>query len=234
MTGLGVDTPELEALFDRVSADCAPARAANDGVDRAADDVMVRIGKMTRTLHDSLRGLGYDKVLASAAESMPDARDRLTYVANMTEKAAERALNAIELAKPIQEKLAAGAAALSSRWDRVLAADPGVEEFKALVAQTREYLRAVPEDTRATNAQLTEVMLAQDFQDLTGQVINRITDVVHALESQLVALLLEKAAPGKREHASGLLNGPVIDGAGRTDVVTGQRQVDDLLESLGF
>ncbi len=173
-------------------------------------------------------------MLESSAAAIPDARDRLAYVATMTEQAAQRVLNASEAAKPIQEELAMHADALSARWDKLLATDPGVEDFKTLVGATRDYLREVPGRTRATNAQLTEIMLAQDFQDLTGQVIKKITDVVHALEHQLLNLLVENAPPEKLQMAGELLNGPVVNGHARTDVVTSQQQVDELLESLGF
>ena len=232
------DSPDLESLFDSIvaanSATAAPAAGDTASADAGADEVITRIGKLTRTLHDGLRELGYDKMIESAASAIPDTRDRLSYVATMTEKAAQRALNASEVAKPIQDELAAGAGALSTRWDALFATDPGVEEFKALVGATREYLRKVPEQTRATNAQLTEIMLAQDFQDLTGQVIKKITDVVHKLESQLLKLLVENAPPEKVHVAGDMLNGPVVNGHLRDDVVTNQQQVDDLLESLGF
>jgi chemotaxis protein CheZ len=101
--------------------------------------------------------------------------------------------------------------------------------------QTRGFLNDVPDQARATNAQLMEIMMAQDFQDLTGQVIRKIIEVTKTMEQQLVVLLLESAPPRvKAEFDAGLLNGPVIDPAGRTDVVTSQDQVDDLLASLGF
>jgi chemotaxis protein CheZ len=235
---LNADTSDLESLFDSiVAANTAPAVcAAEDAAlaDAGADEVITRIGKLTRTLHDGLRELGYDKKLSSAAAAIPDARDRLSYVATMTEQAAQRVLNASDVAKPIQDQLAADAGALGTRWDALFATDPGVEEFKALVGATREYLRQVPERTRATNAQLTEIMLAQEFQDLTGQVIKKITDVVHALESQLLTLLVDTAPPEKAQSAGEMLNGPVINGHARNDVVTSQKQVDELLESLGF
>ena len=90
-------------------------------------------------------------------------------------------------------------------------------------------------DSRATNTQLTEIMMAQDFQDLTGQVIKRVIDLAQRLESQLLEVLIESMPPErKNESASGLLNGPVINADGRDDVVSSQEQVDDLLESLGF
>lgn len=237
MSAATADTPDLESLFDSiVAANAAPAPAAEAAnADGGADvDVVTRIGKLTRSLHDGLRELGYDKMLESAASEIPDTRNRLAYVATMTEKAAQRVLGASETAKPLQDKLAANAEALSARWDALFATDPGVEEFKALVGQTREYLGRVPEHARATNAHLTEIMLAQDFQDLTGQVIKKISDVVHKLESQLLTLLLENAPPEKVQGAGEMLNGPVINGQMRTDVMTSQKQVDELLESLGF
>jgi chemotaxis protein CheZ len=232
------DGADLESLFDSIvaanSAPAAPAANSATRIDDGADPVLTRVGKLTRSLHDGLRELGYDKLLETAAAAIPDTRDRLSYVATMTEKAAQRALNASEAAKPIQDELATGACALAARWDGLFASDPGVEEFKALVAATRDYLRLVPERTRATNAQLTEIMLAQDFQDLTGQVIKKITDVVHKVESQLVALLVENSPPEKLQGASEKLAGPVVNANGRADVVTSQKQVDELLESLGF
>ena len=83
--------------------------------------------------------------------------------------------------------------------------------------------------------QALEIIMAQDFQDLTGQVIKKVVEMVQGLETQLLGLLLE-AMPEQRkaEAPEGLLNGPVISSAGRGDVVTSQAQVDDLLESLGF
>ncbi len=231
------DSDDLESLFDSiVAANAAPAPSDAEVAsnDNGADEVITRVGKLTRTLHEGLRALGYDKMLESSAAAIPDARDRLSYVATMTEQAAQRALNASEAAKPLQAALAANADALTVRWDKLFAADPGVDEFKALVGATRDYLREVPERTRATNAQLNEIMLAQDFQDLTGQVIKKITDVVHTLEIQLLNLLVDNAPPEKVHMAGEMLNGPVINGHARTDVVTSQQQVDELLESLGF
>jgi chemotaxis protein CheZ len=231
------DTPDLESLFDSiVAANAAPAAATATAahVEDSAGELVARVGRLTRTLHDSLRELGYDKALASAASAIPDARDRLTYVAAMTEQAAQRVLTASEAAKPLQEALAAGADALAKRWDELLAGDPGVDEFKALVGATRDYLRETPAHARKTSAHLTEIILAQDFQDLTGQVIKKITDVAHSLERQLLDLLVDNAPPAKVQAASGVLHGPVINGHVQCDAVTSQQQVDELLESLGF
>ena len=105
-----------------------------------------------------------------------------------------------------------------------------------LVSDTRSYLKEVPEHTSFTNAQLMEIMMAQDFQDLTGQVIKRMMTVVQEIENQLLMVLMEnipeQQARAKRENDS-LLNGPQLDTNG-VGVVASQEQVDDLLDSLGF
>ena len=217
----------------------AAAAAAGEIDGKIEGSVICRVGQLTRALHDNLRELGYDKRLEKAASEVPDAQDRLAYVVVMTEQAAERSLNATEIAKPIQDELAADAANLSGLWKQVMdtqgSGPPDTEAFKTLVAQTRNYLADVPNRTHATNAQLLDIMMAQDFQDLTGQVIKKITQVVQFLEHELVQLLVDNVPADKWGEASGvLLNGPVVNPEGRSDVVTNQNQVDDLLASLGF
>jgi chemotaxis protein CheZ len=129
-----------------------------------------------------------------------------------------------------------GARALGQRWDKVFANEIGVEEFKLLAVETRAYLNEqLPKKTRDTHAQLTEIMMAQDFQDLTGQVIKKVVALAQELESGLMNVLIEVVPETKRtEEVASLMNGPVINAEGRTDVVVNQEQVDDLLDSLGF
>ena len=234
------DSDELQALFDSVAQAPPAARAAAvaASADGSAREEVVfnRLGQLARQLHDSLRELGVDKMLAETAQQViPDARQRLAYIAQMTEQAASRVLNAADIAKPIQDELMARSEALSGRWDRMFANQLSVEEFKILAADTRKYFGEAPAKLKITNEQLMEIMMAQDFQDLTGQVIKKVVDVVQGMETQLLGLLIE-AIPEQRkaEAPEGLLNGPVIGSAGQGDVVTSQGQVDDLLASLGF
>ena len=163
--------------------------------EHSPSDIIARIGSLTRMLRDSLRELGLDQAIAEAAEAIPDARDRLDYVVQMTAQAAERALNSVEASQPHQDAMEKGA-----------------------------------------KAQLLDIMMAQDFQDLTGQVIKRMMDVIQEIERQLLMVLLENipepAARPKRENES-LLNGPQLD-TSKAGVVASQDQVDDLLDSLGF
>jgi len=215
------------------SAPAANAVIAGSEVD--SSKVINHIGQMARTLHDALRELGLNKQIERAASTIPDARDRLNYVATLTQQAAERVLNATEAAQPVVEKMEVESHRLAGQWQMLFDKKLDVEQFKNLVMQTHAFLYEVPRQTKVTNAYLMEIMMAQDFQDLTGQVIKKIIEVTQNMEQQLLALLVENApASVKAELNTGLLNGPVIKPHGRTDVVSSQDQVDDLLESLGF
>jgi chemotaxis protein CheZ len=238
VTQLG-DSDELQALFDSVAADVpAPAAASEESADWPQQEaVFNRIGHMARTLHDTLGNLGYDKLLAKTVNALPDAQDRLAYVANLTEQAACRVLNATDIASPLVDQIETSSKALGAQWDKVFANQMSPEEFKRLAAETRAFLNEqLPQKTQLTHAQLTEIMMAQDFQDLTGQVIKKIVGLAQELESSLMSVLIEVLPETRRteEVEKSLMNGPVVNAEGRTDVVVNQEQVDELLDSLGF
>ena len=238
------DSDDLQALFDSVAAETVAAQepvvapATAPGVEEWSkqEAVFNRIGHMARTLHDTLRQLGYDKLLEQTVSALPDAKDRLAYVANLTEQAACRVLNATDIACPLVDDIENASVALGERWDKVFANQSSVAEFKQLAEETRAYLKdQVPAKTRATHAQLTEIMMAQDFQDLTGQVIKKVVVLAQELETGLMAALIDVLPETKRTgEVESLMNGPVINAEGRSDVVVNQEQVDDLLDSLGF
>lgn len=247
------DSDELQALFDSVSSSSpeqqaqgsAPAESVNIKEAVAASSQMSseerhqqafeRIGQLTRLLHDTIRQLGYDRMLEETAERLPDARQRLSYISQMTEQAASRVLNATDIAKPIQDKVEEQAARLSERWDLLYSKKLSVEEFKSLAGETRAFISQSAADSKIVNEQLLEIMMAQDFQDLTGQVIKKIADMAAKMENGLLKVLIDIMPENKRVAAEdGLLNGPVVSSEGREDVVTSQEQVDDLLDSLGF
>jgi chemotaxis protein CheZ len=210
----------------------------HSGETSSHEEVLSRIGHMTRSLHDSLRGLGLDKLIEKAASDIPDARDRLDYVARLSEQAAKRTLDATDAASPLQDGIDESAADLSRAWQTMLAAPQGTADeadWRALAARTVASLDASRAAAAATKAHLMDIMMAQDFQDLTGQVIKRITGIAQSLEQQLVHLLVDFApAEIKRELDNGLLNGPQINPEGKSEVVADQGDVDDLLDSLGF
>ncbi len=239
------DSDDLQALFDSVVehvTEAAPPVASatvlsgEDFGDAATQEaVFNRIGHLARKLHDSMRELGYDKALEETARSIPDAQERLQYIAKMTEQAAAKVLNACDIANPVQDLMAQRVQLLNAQWEKMFTNQLSVDEFKQLAAASRTFFLEAPAQLATTKAQLNEIMLAQDFQDLTGQVIKRVVEMVQNIEGQLLQVLIEVMPEEKKAAApEGLMNGPVINAAGRNDVLTNQAQVDDLLESLGF
>lgn len=207
--------------------------------DSKNEELLTRVGQMTRSLHDSLRGLGLDKLLEKAAGDIPDARDRLTYVAEMSERAAERVLNATEVAIPLQEKMDADAKNLSVEieqlFDQLPNGSASSEQYQAILKKNLAFLKMASSHSMESKAQLMEIMMAQDFQDLTGQVVKKITELSQNIEHQLVQLLVDYSPEQiKRPAHDSLLNGPQIKLNGHVEIMSDQEQVDDLLESLGF
>ena len=199
------------------------------------EEVLSRIGHMTRALHESLRGLGLDKLIEKAASDIPDARDRLDYVARLSEQAAKRVLDATDAAGPVQDAIETRSGELAGAWQSLLDKGASEEEWRALAQRTIAGLDESRQGAVATRSQLMDIMMAQDFQDLTGQVIGRITGIAQNLEKQLVQVLIDFAPSEiRREIDNGLLNGPQINPEGKSEVVADQGQVDDLLDSLGF
>ena len=202
------------------------------------DEVLSRVGHMTRALHENLRGLGLDKLIEKAASDIPDARGRLDYVARLSEDAAKRVLDATDAANPLQDGIDSSAGDLSGAWQALLASESATgmtPELRALAERTVAGLDASRAAAGATKGHLMDIMMAQDFQDLTGQVIKRITGIAQNLEQQLVQVLVDFApAEVRRELDNGLMNGPQINPEGNSEVVGDQAQVDDLLDSLGF
>ena len=200
----------------------------NEQSDPNQDELIARIGQLTRSLRQSIRELGLDKAVQNAAQAIPDARDRLRYVATMTEQAAVRVLNAVEVAQPIQHDLRTRAQALLNRRQ-----SPGGQEQAELEQETRQFLAQVATQSQVTNMHLAEIMMAQGFQDLTGQVIHRMITLIGSIEEELLQVLVDHLPAEGRRDAGGLVNGPQIDPDG-ADVMSSQDQVDDLLSSMGF
>lgn len=217
----------------------ALARVAGTGARAGATDaplptdVFGHVGQLTRQLHDTLRELGHDRKLAEVADSIPDARDRLSYVARLTEDAANKVLAATERAQPLQDSVISTSTALSARWDAVFASGSDAEAFRTLAEDTRAYLLTSRTAATTTRDELRAIMMAQDFQDLTGQVMKKMTELTARLEQQLLTVLIEYA-PAEKIAASDPLQGPAFNVRTMTESMGSQVEVDALLESLGF
>ncbi|MDP1900687.1 MAG: protein phosphatase CheZ [Rubrivivax sp.] len=191
-------------------------------------EVFQQIGSITRLLHDTMQQLGVMPRLQMAAQGLPDARSRLSYIAHKTAEAAHKVLNSVDEAKTDHAAITAATRAMAG----AIVADPVRAVASGAVLN---FVRDVEQRTARIDGHLTDIMLAQDFHDLTGQVVAKVVTLANDLEDSLVQLLLSVVPPDQREKVDpGVLHGPVVDAEGRTDVVTNQGEVDDLLASLGF
>jgi chemotaxis protein CheZ len=201
----------------------------------SAIPVFERLGMIVRALHDTLAELGADGVLESAASEFPSARERLVHIANLTENAANIVLLKVEENIPVQEQLRRDAATLEQSWGE--AANDGANETAGnrqaeLVATTRQFLVQVQSGCGGTRLALSDIMMAQDFQDLTGQLIKKVVTLMERTENDLLKLLIDAAPPGTvvQVHRVEETAGPGAPGSKSLD----QSSVDDLLAELGF
>ncbi|MFN0184120.1 MAG: protein phosphatase CheZ [Aquabacterium sp.] len=193
-----------------------------------SNEVFIQLGTITRLLHDTLQQLGVMPKLQSAADGLPDARSRLSYIATKTEAAADKVLTSVDQAKLEHAHI--------TERTRLLAEQLVTDPVRAVASgAVMNFVGEVESRTAAIDAHLTDIMLAQDFHDLTGQVVAKVVTLAHDLEDSLVKLLVQVLPPEQREKVDAtILNGPVVNPEGRTDVVADQGEVDDLLASLGF
>lgn len=213
-------------------------------------ELFAEVGKLTRQLHDSLNTFNIDsRIVDLANEDIPDAQSRLNYVIETTEEAANRTMDAVESSMPIAEKMKTGIEGVLPGWKKLMNRQLELGEFKTLCHDLDKFLEEVNDDSSKLNELLTEILMAQGYQDLTGQVIRRVITLVKEVEDSLVNMLtvfgepeaelrkvVEGAESSKATKAkpSEEAEGPIIDAAERDDVVQGQDDVDDLLSSLGF
>ncbi len=191
-------------------------------------EVFQQLGTITRVLHDTMQQLGVMPKLQVATDGLPDARSRLSYIATKTAAAAEKVLNSVDQAKAEH----AGINKATHDIAAAIQADP----VRAVASGAlMNFVKDVESRTERIDNHLTDIMLAQDFHDLTGQVVAKVVTLANDLEDSLVKLLVQVVPPEQREKVDpNILQGPVVNPEGRTDVVTNQGEVDDLLASLGF
>ncbi|MFY8043637.1 MAG: protein phosphatase CheZ [Rhodoferax sp.] len=199
----------------------------------STSEVHLQLGALTRQLHDSLNGLGLAEKVKDWAGELPDAKSRLSYIARLTGQAAEKVLNHVDQAKAQHDHIAEE----TRRIGALIVKDPVAAVAKGHVMN---FITDVEQSSQKVDSHLTEIMMAQDFHDLTGQVIAKVVTLAATIEEQLVLLLLQtapadaKLAAGSAQAYTPALAGPVVDGQAYQEVVTDQSQVDDLLASLGF
>jgi chemotaxis protein CheZ len=235
---------DLEALFDQMAAQ--PAAAIQTGAppqapaDAGAADaelidsntnkpIFERLGGVVRVLHDSMRELGYDRSLADVTSQITDAQGRLEYIATLTEQAANKVLNATDEGMPAQDELAKKAKNIEDRWTNLFSGQMSIDAFKVLTKDSQNFAKEAIVSTEEEKARLLSIMMSQDFQDLTGQLIKKVVAITSAVERELAQILIDNAPANTREKSVELMSGPSVPASALE-----QDDVDNLLDSLGF
>lgn len=240
---LAIANELVKAIQD---GDSAKTSELIDDLTRIKESEMFReLGKLTRELHSALATFQLDSKIEGIIGDIPDAKERLSYVIQKTDEAAHKTLDLVEKSTDMMGGFVNAASSLIEPWDHFVKREMSVEEFRGLVANTRDFLSLAVTDGATIRSNLNEVLLAQDFQDITGQIIRKVIALVQKVEENLVDII--RVSGGKFSSADGAsdsakskdedhhsLAGPQIPGMETATAVSGQDEVDDLLASLGF
>ncbi len=197
------------------------------------------LGKLTRDIHESINSFGSDdRVVELAQEDIPDAKERLNYIVTKTDEAAHRTMNDAEEAMEIVEAFAQKGEDIHATWDKFRNSELSKNEFLSLTAELDHFFSSINKESNKVKEIMTDIMMAQDYQDITGQMIKQVITMVQEIEEKLVYLVSISGASmsenkAKKEDGS-LVHGPQLPTADKSEVATSQDDVDDLLASLGF
>jgi chemotaxis protein CheZ len=243
-------TTSLQEEFGGSIAVLADALAANDEalffgeldalVERRERALFGELRKLTTDLQGALERFRIDSRLVDLAEKeVPDARHRLDHVLKLTDEAAHRTMDLVEQSCPLADRTARDAAEISEMWRKFRARTIAVDEFRNMLQRLDAFLECTRTDMETVRGNLAEVLLAQGYQDLSGQIIRGVMKLVSELEVALVELVrLSKTGDSQAPRAStgdtrrGF--GPAIPGIKSGPTVSGQQDVDALLSGLGM
>ncbi|GAA6134842.1 protein phosphatase CheZ [Oceaniserpentilla sp. 4NH20-0058] len=211
------------------------------------ENLYQEIGQLTRALHESIKNFKLDSKVQGAGSDIDEAHEGLQYVVEMTAKAANKTMDKVDDSMPLSEAIASEAFEIRQEWTRFLNKEMSAKEFRELTKRVAQFLENTDKNTKKLNANLSDILLAQDFQDLTGQVIQRITTMVTDVEARLVNLVAmaghvdqmtgiqhKEIVIQDKEHDPNKGVGPQLNAEENEDVASNQDDVDDLLSSLGF
>ncbi len=206
----------------------------------ARDSILFQeVGRITRELHDAMNSFLSDAKFQDMAENQfRDAAERLQFVIETTEQAANTTMDAVETAMPLADKIHDDAERLSQQWERFQSRQLGVEDFRELTAELSDFLQQLQGDTSSLQGKMSDVLMAQGFQDITGQIIKKVITLVQDVEQRLIQLIRISGQNSEKDSVKtdriAKEMGPAVPGVEHGNVVSGQDDVDDLLSSLGF
>ncbi len=247
MTQMPIDSDTLQRAKDLVKALESGEHEVADGLlsqmmDLRESHLFNELGKLTRDFHNALNTFRGDTRLNDLTNAeIPDAKERLSYVIKMTDDAANKTLNAVEAAIPLCASLDHSITDFAGQWAKFVGRELSPAQFRDLSRDLSAFFASAPGKINTTRGHLSDVLMAQDFQDLTGQIIRRVITLVGEVEQNLVNLIkiggkqlpqsVQAAAPASKEVE---LAGPQVPGLESATAVGGQDDVDALLSSLGF
>jgi len=197
------------------------------------------LGKLTRDIHESINKFGSDeRVVELTREEIPDAKERLNFIVTKTEEAAHRTMTDAEQAIDIVDAFKHKGGHIFEGWNKFRTNEMSKAEFLTLSDELDQFLSSIDQESDQVKAKMTDIMMAQDYQDLTGQMIKQVITMVKEIEEKMVHLVaisgttLSETKP-KNEDGT-MAHGPQLPTADKAEVATNQNEVDDLLASLGF
>jgi chemotaxis protein CheZ len=256
-----------EAFIKRAKDLVSSAESGNDEDVKVILDELItmketslfqELGKLTRDVHETFKAFRSDSRITDLADGgdMADAKERLHYVITMTQQAADTTMGQIEEAIPRCESITGGTSELLSSWERFTQKQMAADEFRQLSKTLKDFLETANNDSKSLMSNLNEIMMAQSYQDLTGQIIYKVIKLVEDVEGDLINLIklsskhmgqgegaetdpandaLSGKEPDNKKKDKSSLDGPVVPGlADEVETLAGQDEVDDLLSSLGF
>ena len=205
--------------------------------------LFVTVGRLTRELHDAMRGLNFDQQISTLADrEIPDACSRLDYVAKVTEEAAHKTLDLVEQCQKLTQEIVVATQDISTACHRAHVYAGSPYSLSGLVVSVDETRDHIVNSAAQLRERLSNLAQAQEYQDLAGQVIKRVTQLVRSVERALIDLLraaggavatrVPVAAEAAVEPAGGILHGPAVVGV--TPAAVSQDDADALLAELGF
>jgi len=196
-------------------------RITNDLANETESSLFKEVGKITRKLHDSLEEFktavdsGLDKL---TNDDVPNAVDKLEFVISKTEDAANKTMAVVE--RYFEE---------SDEFSRRIRKVSGNEDDIQYLMSFKDSL----------DADMTTIITAQQFQDITGQTIRKVIDLVHKVEVELVRLITNFGMPMKidpeqvLQKAGSVENNTADIACPGMEKVT-QSDVESLLQDYGF
>lgn len=198
------------------------------------------LGKLTREIHETINDIGGDSRLQDIMHNeMPDAKHNLNHVINLTEDAANQTLTAIENSSPLLDDLCERAIYLQRLLQEHMKKLSQKNELSFIEEELEGFLDKVRIDVKHINKDMNTILMAQCYQDLSGQIIQRVSKMVQDVEHSLIGILkinsssrTDNKTTNKEVNRTG--HGPAVPGIKKDDVLNNQDDVDDLLSTLGF